>query len=578
MSGDVQASIANLIRQHYNPVVGLADLLRSFLRVAIIATNSTQGSICLKGSASGIGGHEGGILIVDNDATETVASRPLDAPCRVCVAFYEHNRMDPLMADNLKSEGYCFRVTPPWGSSLAIPIRYQRTAMGVMAVASNQVDLYPTPSVEAGQLVASEIAHQAKRYELSRLVQARVGKDLMLVGTSDALRRVDGFIRKASQVELPALIIGEFGSEKEHVAYALHFGGPRRDSPFVEVDCSTLDPPHFKMELSDLFSQADQGTIFFNGIDELEYKLQCQISEVFKAGIGQWMGRTGWGKPVDVRIVASASRDLEEMVRAGGYCETLLGELDFLRLRIAPLRERKEDIKPLIEYFLRKYASGQPRSISDEVVEVCEAYSWLGNVSEVERVIARLASMSEDETIRMRDVYAQAPKLVEGLPKSHREGLVAAQLQGSAIAKGTKVRWRKPMDPRVIHLACDLIKGELTELQRFHPSLQKALTYLAQNFQEDISLSQLARQACLSASHLSSLFQGSLGVSFKPFLTIMRIEKAKHLLVERRYLRITELCGEVGFEDLRHFERTFKRLVGCAPREYRRRALAQRKS
>lgn len=571
-------SMASLIRPAYRPFAKLTDLLRSFLHVAIKATNSTQGKICLKDFAPSVGRPEGGVLIVGSDTSEPGSQGPFDKECTACAAFYERHRREPLIAYDVKTEAHCVRLRLPCGSSMAVPIWYQGTAIGVVALASNRTGHYLTPSAEAGQLMAREIAYQVKRYEFHEIARAKLGKDLRLVGTSEALRRVDEFIEKASQVDLPALIIGEFGTEKEPVVHALHFASPRREGPFVEVNCSAFDPPTFTSELSLRFRQADQGTIFFSGIDELEDKLQARLSEILESGIRQWMSQTKGEKPVDVRIVASASRDLEALVSGGRFCQSLLKVLDFLPVQIAPLRERKEDIRPLIEYFLRKYAGLQTRTISNEVIELCEAYPWPGNVCELEHVIARLAVMAEEETITMKDVSAHAPKLAQGLPASKREAIVGGSVTPRGVAKGKKGRRGKEIDSRLMHLANDLIEGEFTELREFHPNVQKALEYVAQNFQEAISLGQLARQACVSPSYLSCLFQHTLGVSFKTFLALVRIEKAKHLLVEKPYLRVTDLSGEVGFGDLRHFERTFRWLVGCAPREYRRKAPEQRKS
>lgn len=516
--------------------------------------------------------------MVDGEAGEPVSHRPFDKECTVCTGFYEGHRRDPLMAHDVRTEPHCVRVTLRYGSSLAVPIRYQKRAIGTMALASNRTGHYSASSVEACLVMANEIAYQVKRYEFSELARTKLDKDLMFIGTSEALRRVEGFIEKASLVDLPALILGEFGTEKSAVAWALHVASTRREGPFIEVICPAFDPHTLKSQLAELFRQADQGTLFFSGIDELEYKPQCQLSEILESGVGQWMSRTMGEKPADVRIVASASRDLEALVREGRFCPSLLEKLDFSPIHIAPLRERKEDIKPLVEYFLRKYAGRQGRTLSDEVIELCEAYTWPGNVCELERVIARLLVMSEQDTITMNDVSAYTPKLAESWPASKREGLVSRPADFRGRAKGKKGARRNQIDPRVTQLAHDLIRGEFAELRNFHSSLQKALEYVARNFQEEISLNQLARQACLSASHLSYLFRQTLGVSFKTFLAIIRIEQAKRLLREKPYLSVTEISGEVGLGDLRHFERTFKRLVGCAPREYRRKALEQGKS
>ncbi len=97
--------------------------------------------------------------------------------------------------------------------------------------------------------------------------------------------------------------------------------------------------------------------------------------------------------------------------------------------------------------------------------------------------------------------------------------------------------------------------------------------YLARHYPEKITLSGLAQQACLSRSHLSYLFKQTIGVSFKPFLAAVRIEKARRFLAEKPHLSITRIGSEVGFGDLRHFERTFKRWAGSTPRAYRQSAL-----
>jgi len=119
----------------------------------------------------------------------------------------------------------------------------------------------------------------------------------------------------------------------------------------------------------------------------------------------------------------------------------------------------------------------------------------------------------------------------------------------------------------------DIVRREFAGIRAYHPGLQKALTYLAHHYAETISLSRLAQQACLSRSHLSYLFKQLIGVSFKPFLAAVRIEKARRFLVEKPHFSVTRIGGEVGFGDLRHFERTFKRWAGSTPRAYRQRAL-----
>lgn len=571
MRPDPLASVVDLIRRNYHPFPKLTDLLRHFLHVAIKATDSSEGELCMKGLEPG-NEQTDSVLLLDGRTGEFFCQPPPLTECRP-VTLPEGDGSGPLVTNTSINDGRSARWTR-LKSSLAVPVRYQGTVLGVMTVASDFPDHYTPSHLGLCQWIATETAHHAKRYEISRAVTAGLGKNLMLIGISDALRRVDEFIERASAVNLPVLITGEFGLEKRHVAYALHFGGPRRAHPLVEVNCATLNPYTMNQTLPDQLRQVAGGTIFFNGIDELESRLQCQLSEVIESQVGEWARRANRNEVVDVRLVASASRPLDELAEERVMLRSLLEKFDYLVTDIAPLRQRKDDLEPLIEYFLDKHSPLPSRRFSSEVVDAFRAYDWPRNVYELERIVARLAVLSEAEVIGMQDVCAHAPHLAEKLQGLRQDATTTHQLFLSAATNTQKNGRRLHADTRVVHLAQALIKGEFAETKRFHPGLQKALEYVIENLHDAISLHELARHACLSASHLSYLFQRTLGVSFKSFLAILRIEEAKQLLVEKPYMRITEISFEVGFGDLSHFERMFKRLVGQPPREYRQLVLS----
>jgi transcriptional regulator GlxA family with amidase domain len=181
-------------------------------------------------------------------------------------------------------------------------------------------------------------------------------------------------------------------------------------------------------------------------------------------------------------------------------------------------------------------------------MEFFRSYEWPGNASELERVAARMAIMLDGEEITLEAIYDHVPALAGARPLR-------------SVARN-----HNPLE-----LAQELLDGEPSSLNSIHPGLQKALRYMAAHFKEDISLNQLARQACVSASHLSYLFRNTIGISFKNFLATLRIESAKRLLAKDKSLNVTEVAARVGFSDLRHFRRTFNRLANCNPKEYRRR-------
>jgi DNA-binding NtrC family response regulator len=570
MPTDPLASVVSLIKQNYHPFPTLPELLCRLLQVAISATGSTHGELCMKGLGPD-SEQTATVLFLDASTGEVFRQSLALAECSLFNRF-EGNGSGVLATNKLTNELDCAKWTPVAKSSMAVPIRYQGDALGAMTLGSVAADHYTPARLRVCQWIATEIAYQSKRYEINRAVTARTGKDLMLIGVSDAARRTDEFIERASAVNLPALITGEFGSEQRHIAYALHYGGPRQDHPLVEVSCAALDPHTAKQTLSEQLQQAAGGTIYFNGIDEAEYPLQCKLLENLESHVGEWTRRAGRSDSADVRLIASACRTPDDLAEERVMLRLLVEKFDYLVTHLAPLRTRKEDLEPLAEYFLTKHTTVPDRRFSGEVLEAFRAYDWPKNVYELERVVARLAVMSEEEVIRMRDLYVHAPTLVEKLQQL-RPGLCAAQQQVFSAATTKKNGGRGSTDNRVVHLAQALIKREFADTKRFHPGLQKALEYVAENLHDAISLHELARHACLSASHLSYLFQRTLGVSFKSFLAILRIEEAKQLLVEKPYMRITEISFEVGFGDLSHFERMFKRLVGQPPRDYRQVAL-----
>lgn len=568
MPSGAVASVINLIRQSYRPFLDVADLLGLLLRTAMSATHAAQGEICLKSREIELAGHTEGFLILEGATCQPSERLPV-ADCRVCKAIFEDDEKGPLLIDDPTSGLNCARLTRLSTSGLVVPVRYRGAALGLLALTAEPPGHYTASHVEVCQWIASEIAYHLKRYELSDTVKVVFGKDLPLIGTSDALRRVDEFIERASQARLPALILGEFGSEKRYVAHALHFG-ERRDHPFVEVRCAALEANSMN-GLVDQLKRAEGGTIFFEGIDELEYQLQCQLSEVIETKVADWPGGGERSDTIDVRLVASASRDLGEQTEERSFCQPLLEKFDFLLTRIAPLRQRKEDIRPLVEYFLGKHSGEANRSFSSEALNAFETYDWPGNVYELERVVARVAVMSEELVVGLRDIFAYAPKLAARYSTPETTTIPRpGWYDTDEIRRGGQLA---RIDTRVVRLARNLIKGELSELKRFHPGLRNALEYVTRNLHEMISIHELARHAGLSASHLSYLFQKGLGVNFKSFVAVIRIEEAKQLLVEKPHMRITEISFQVGFGDLSHFERMFKRLVGQPPREYRNLAL-----
>lgn len=495
MADELFESVHRLVREAYRPFESAAELVSSFADVALTATHSLRARVSLRDLLD----TPGGLRVI----------RGLER--------------------GAGSGETCF------------PILYQDVELGGLSLLP-QKQGPQSQSAEVGRMIAKILAYHLKRHEVGRLARERYHQELALVGTSLALQRIDQFVERASKSFLPALILGERGAEMERVALALHLAGPKREGPFVRINCAALARTTFEQLLTGRVLAADGGTLLLCRLEELERPCQHLLCEILERGIESWAEEQS-GREIRPRLVATATRDIEGWAEEGRFYKGLLDQLDYLRLEVEPLKKRQEDLKPLIEYYLQVHAGGDAR-ISDSALQACASYPWPGNVSELSRMVARLVVMSEDGFIRLRHLAGHAPHLLEA---------------GVGSGPGEIDRLVEP--PRPETLASAAIQ---------HPALQRAIDYIISHYQERLSLSEVAACAYVSVSHLEHLFHRELGTTFTRFLTAYRIRRAKRLLLEQPHSSVTTIAGEAGFSDLRHFERVFKSLVGCTPKIYRK--------
>lgn len=423
-----------------------------------------------------------------------------------------------------------------------LPVMYGDASLGELHLAWPQGAVRGPAGDGLCEAVARQCALLVKRYEVQRWALQRLGRSVLLVGQCPALLELDGFVEKAARSALPVLLAGEFGTEKAALAVAIHGAGPRRDGPFVEVRCA--DPEGSPAQW---FAAARGGTLFFNGIDDLAQQWQGQLPQHLPSRLGQWPAGAQAQAP---RVIVAATADLRERAAAGRFSQALLAELDFLRATLPPLRERGDDIEHLVAVALERQGHGVAHKCSDELMALCRAYAWPENLFELERVIARLAVMTDGHPIRHADVARHAPWMVAQAP------CVPAPVP--------------PVPAGPEHWVRCALHRNAEALAALHPGLRRALAYLAEHYAEPIALGQLAQHAHVSPSHLSYLFRSALHTTFKPMLQRIRVEKAKEMLVAAGRRRITEVAWSAGFADLSHFEKSFRRIVGQSPSEFRR--------
>src|SRR5262249_54661816 len=235
-------------------------------------------------------------------------------------------------------------------------------------------------------------------------------------------------IEQVSDSDVTVLIRGESGVGKELVARAIHTRSPRKDRPFVKVNCAALPAELLESELFGhekgaftgaattrvgKFEQADSGTIFLDEIGEMKAALQAKLLHVLQDG---QFTKLGSNKPinVDVRVVAATNRDLEQMMLEGAFREDLYYRLKVIEVTVPPLRERRAEIQHLTEFFMTRYARryNRPvRQLSDELQQLFQQYEWPGNIRELENMIKRIVIL-QDEQLVVREMKRSAHPVV----------------------------------------------------------------------------------------------------------------------------------------------------------------------
>jgi two-component system NtrC family response regulator len=239
-----------------------------------------------------------------------------------------------------------------------------------------------------------------------------------IVGTSPAIREILGTIKHIADSDVPVLITGESGTGKEVMARAIHNTGNRHDKTFMAINCAALPSSLLEAELFGYtrgaftgavkdkpgkFTRADNGTLFLDEIGSMDITVQPKILRVLETGYVERLGDVE-GKKVDTRIVSATNADLPGLIQKGIFREDLYYRLNVVHIHIPPLRERREDIKPLVRHFLNEYSRGGKLVIGNEAMDRIVNHPWYGNVRELQNFIRRIAVIKGAGTITGHDV------------------------------------------------------------------------------------------------------------------------------------------------------------------------------
>jgi len=257
--------------------------------------------------------------------------------------------------------------------------------------------------------------------ELASRIEARHEGGSRIIGESPAMQRVLELVMRSAGADTPVLLVGESGTGKELLARALHANGPRAGGGFVAINCSAIPETLLESQLfghrrgaftdaredqRGLFQVAHRGTLFLDEIGDMPLALQAKLLRVVQEKEVHPLGAPA-PEPVDVRIVAATHRNLETLVGEGRFRQDLYYRLNVIVIRIPPLRERLEDLVPLVAHFLEKHGArlGRERvTLTLEALEALRRYGWPGNVRELENAIERALVLGTTARIGIGDL------------------------------------------------------------------------------------------------------------------------------------------------------------------------------
>jgi two-component system response regulator HydG len=266
-------------------------------------------------------------------------------------------------------------------------------------------------AVEHKRLIRDNVARQA---EISRLVGSSE-----IIGTSTGMLKVLDLAARVAPTESTILIQGSSGTGKELIANFIFKNSSRKDFPFVTINCASIPDSLIESELfghekgaftdarsvkQGLVQIADGGTLFLDEVGDVSQSIQPKILRFIQNGEFRRVGGNTVYKS-DVRIISATNKDLVAEVKAGRFREDLLYRLNVITLEIPPLRDRKEDIPLLVDWFIKhKLKTKVEKKVSPKVFDVLMNYDWPGNVRELENVIERAAILSENDMIQPHDI------------------------------------------------------------------------------------------------------------------------------------------------------------------------------
>jgi transcriptional regulator with PAS, ATPase and Fis domain len=300
-----------------------------------------------------------------------------------------------------------------------------------------------------------------------------------IIGRSAGMLEIFGLVERVADCDSTILINGETGTGKGLVARAIHQRSKRREKPFISINCGAIPENLLESELfghvkgaftgataskAGKFELADGGTVFLDEIGDMSPDLQIKVLKVLEEGEFEQVGGAKTIR-VDVRILAATHRDLSEEVQKGAFREDLFYRLFVIPMTLPPLRERREDIRPLVEYFLalsNRKNNRQVSSVNEDAFDALTAYPWPGNVRELKNLMERLIVLKGTGVITRRDLPSEirggspvleAPSIIEISEEGICLNSAVTEFEKALILQSLeKTQWVKNKAAKLLHL------------------------------------------------------------------------------------------------------------------------------
>jgi two-component system NtrC family response regulator len=303
---------------------------------------------------------------------------------------------------------------------VSTPLDRLETAVAALRAGAESYIVRPLDPVQVLLLLEKALEKRRLRRDSASL-RERIRQQLQIVGAAPELQGVIEVVRRVAPTKATVLIQGEPGTGKAHVAQALHEASPRRDRPFVRVNCAALSEALLESELfgyeRGAFSDADRrrsgrleeangGTLYLHGVARIPAAMQVKLLRVLQQGEFERLG----GREtvhVDIRVVAGSQRDLAEEVRAGRFRDDLYYRLNVVSVALPPLRARKGDLPALVSHFIEVYARAAEKQITGVTpgtLSALFAYEWPGNLRELANVVERAVQSARGREITSEDL------------------------------------------------------------------------------------------------------------------------------------------------------------------------------